>query len=134
MLIGMADNEESRADGMIPQERTFGWGDMVVHPDGDPRTDGGYEGERAGLVGCLRDVNGAVADPEVLAEAWETWRAEVAFAERFVDEASDLGITGTHGGDTISLRDVLVHMIAEYGRHNGHADFLRERIDGRVGQ
>jgi hypothetical protein len=31
-------------------------------------------------------------------------------------------------------RDVLVHMIEEYARHNGHADFLRERIDGRVGQ
>ena len=32
------------------------------------------------------------------------------------------------------LREVLVHMIEEYARHNGHADFLRERIDGRVGQ
>lgn len=51
-----------------------------------------------------------------------------------MDEAPDLGITGTHGEETISLREVLVHMIAEYGRHNGHADFLRERIDGRVGQ
>jgi hypothetical protein len=29
---------------------------------------------------------------------------------------------------------VLVHMIEEYARHSGHADFLRERIDGRVGQ
>jgi hypothetical protein len=32
------------------------------------------------------------------------------------------------------LREVMVHMIEEYARHNGHADFLRERIDGRVGQ
>jgi hypothetical protein len=31
-------------------------------------------------------------------------------------------------------REVLGHMIQEYARHNGHADFLRERIDGRVGQ
>jgi Protein of unknown function (DUF664) len=34
----------------------------------------------------------------------------------------------------VSLREVLVHMIEEYARHCGHADFLRERIDGRVGQ
>jgi hypothetical protein len=32
------------------------------------------------------------------------------------------------------LREVLVHMIEEDARHSGHADFLRERIDGRVGQ
>ena len=37
-------------------------------------------------------------------------------------------------GDTIALREVLVHMIEEYARHCGHADLLRERIDGRVGQ
>jgi hypothetical protein len=34
----------------------------------------------------------------------------------------------------LSLRWVLVHMVEEYARHNGHADLLRERIDGRVGQ
>jgi len=34
----------------------------------------------------------------------------------------------------VSLREVLVHMIEEYARHNGHADLLRERIDGRTGQ
>jgi hypothetical protein len=33
----------------------------------------------------------------------------------------------------ISLRWVLVHMVEEYARHNGHADFLRERIDGVTG-
>lgn len=32
------------------------------------------------------------------------------------------------------MRKALVHMIEEYARHMGHADFLRERIDGRVGQ
>ncbi|ORT55584.1 DinB family protein [Streptomyces sp. CB03238] len=80
------------------------------------------------------DFNGAVPDPEVVAEAWNTWRAEVAFAERFVAEASDLGLTGTNGEKPVQLREVLVHMIEEYARHNGHADFLRERIDGRVGQ
>ncbi len=40
---------------------------------------------------------------------------------------------GTNPG-TMSLRWVLVHMVEEYARHNGHADLLRERIDGAVGQ
>jgi hypothetical protein len=51
-----------------------------------------------------------------------------------VARAPDLSITGDHGEGPITLREVLVHMIEEYARHNGHADFLRERIDGRVGQ
>jgi len=190
--------------GLRPEEpadeeptRRFGWWDMFVHPDDDPRTDGGFQGERATLVGYLRDqrltlelkcsgldaadlarrsvgpsnlsllglvrhmagveqswfrlrmagqngsrhfrsdadpdadFNGAVPDPEAVAEAWETWRAEVAFAERYVAEAPDLDVVGKKGD---VLREVLVHMIEEYARHNGHADFLRERIDGRVGQ
>jgi uncharacterized damage-inducible protein DinB len=77
------------------------------------------------------DFEGAVPDPEVVVQAWANWRAEVAFAERFVAEAPDLDLVGTEGH---RLREVLVHMIEEYARHNGHADFLRERIDGRVGQ
>jgi Protein of unknown function (DUF664) len=61
----------------------------------------------------------------------QTSRAEVAFAERFVAEAPDLDVSGKDGD---MLREVLVHMIEEYARHNGHVDLLRERIDGRVGQ
>ncbi len=81
------------------------------------------------------DFNGAVPDPEVVEEAWRTWREEVTFAEQFVAESPDLGVTGTRGdGKPISLRELLLHMIEEYARHNGHADLLRERIDGRVGQ
>jgi hypothetical protein len=37
-------------------------------------------------------------------------------------------------GDTVALRKVVPHTIEEYARHCGHADLLRERIDGRVGQ
>lgn len=81
------------------------------------------------------DFDGAVPDPKVVAEAWEAWRAECAFADRFVAEAFDLDITGNYFDQAeVSLRELLVHMIEEYGRHNGHADFLRERIDGRIGQ
>jgi uncharacterized damage-inducible protein DinB len=83
------------------------------------------------------DFNGAVADPEVVAEAWRTWRGEIAFAEGFVAGAPDLDLIGA-GTDpdrgAMSLRWVLVHMVEEYARHNGHADLLRERIDGRLGQ
>jgi uncharacterized damage-inducible protein DinB len=81
------------------------------------------------------DFNGAVADPEVVAEAWERWREEVAFAEEYVDRCDDLETTYTNprDGSLFSMRDLLVHMIEEYARHNGHADLLRECIDGRVG-
>jgi uncharacterized damage-inducible protein DinB len=81
------------------------------------------------------DWDGAVGDPELVEQAWRSWRDEVAFAERFVNEAEDLGMTGrTSDGSSIALREVLVHMIEEYARHSGHADLIRERIDGRVGQ
>ena len=81
------------------------------------------------------DFDGAVPDPEVVAEAWKVWRAEVAFTDRFVAQAPDLGVTGNDSWKgPVSLRELLVHMVEEYARHNGHADLLRERIDGRVGQ
>jgi hypothetical protein len=87
------------------------------------------------------DFNGAVPGPRAVAEAWDTWRAEVDFATRFVAEAPSLDITGDDplnqhgsGGGAMSLREVLIGMIEEYARHMGHADLLRERIDGRIGQ
>ncbi|MEV1332869.1 DinB family protein [Micromonospora costi] len=80
------------------------------------------------------DFNEAIADPDVVAEAWRNWRAEIEFAEHLVDR-TDLGAKGRQrDGTTISLRELLVHMIEEYARHNGHADLLRELIDGRIGQ
>jgi uncharacterized damage-inducible protein DinB len=188
-------------------DRQFAWWDMFVHPDDDPREQGGDfdDDERSTLVRYLRDYrltlelkcadldadamacrsvppsnlcllglvrhlagveqswfrivlagqdvprlyrteddpngdfNGAVADPDLVAEAWATWRSEVAFAQAFVEEAPNLDIIGTfddeaYGSRSMSLRRVMVHMIEEYARHVGHADFLRERIDGRVGQ
>lgn len=87
------------------------------------------------------DFDGAVPDPEVVAEAWSAWRAEVDFATRFVADAPSLDITADDplnqhgsGGGPLSLREVLVGMIEEYARHLGHVDLLRERIDGRLGQ
>jgi hypothetical protein len=87
------------------------------------------------------DFDGAVPDPDVVAEAWATWRAEVAFAEQFVADAPSLDITAGDplnqhgsGGGAISLRELLIGTIEEYARHMGHVDLLRERIDGRIGQ
>jgi hypothetical protein len=87
------------------------------------------------------DFDGAIADPRVVADAWAAWRAEVDFATRFVAEAPSLDITSDDalnqhgsGGGAISLREILVGMVHEYARHLGHADLLRERIDGRIGQ
>ncbi len=81
------------------------------------------------------DFTGAVPDPEVVERAWNTWRAEVEFAGRFVAQAPDLDVTGSDPWrGPISLRWVLVHMVEEYARHNGHIDLLRQRIDGAVGQ
>jgi uncharacterized damage-inducible protein DinB len=183
-------------------ERTggFAWSNMFLKPDEDPRSDGGFTGERATLVGYLRDQRltmelkcsgltpeqlatrsvppstmsllglirhmadvelgwfrrhlagldtpyhyrvegdrdrcwtGAVADPELVERAWADWRAEVAFSERFVADAPDLDLMSRADGEKSALREVLVHMIEEYARHNGHADLLRERIDGKIGQ
>ncbi|MBO0828398.1 MAG: DinB family protein [Streptosporangiales bacterium] len=64
-------------------------------------------------------------------------RAEVEHSRRVAAALSTLDARGTgiRGGERIapSLRWVYVHMIEEYARHNGHADLLRERIDGVVG-
>ncbi len=87
------------------------------------------------------DFDGAVPHPEVVTQAWQAWRAEVDFANQFVADAPSLDITADDplnrhgsGGGSMSLREVLVGMIEEYARHLGHADILRERIDGRIGQ
>ena len=79
--------------------------------------------------------DGAVADQVVVDEAWRAWQDEVEFADAIIAETGDLARSGAMPkGGTLQLREVLVHMIEEYARHCGHADLIRERIDGRVGQ
>jgi uncharacterized damage-inducible protein DinB len=82
------------------------------------------------------DFNGAVADPDVVEEAFAAWRAQIAAADEWLDGEIDLdAVVFTPRGDQkTSVRDVLIHMIEEYARHCGHADLLRECIDGRTGQ
>ena len=73
----------------------------------------------------------ADADPEADFATFlrEIELARAAVAGRSLDET----FVGRRRGDTISLRWVYVHMIEEYARHNGHADLIRERIDGVTG-
>ncbi|MGH3663797.1 MAG: DinB family protein [Micromonosporaceae bacterium] len=68
-------------------------------------------------------------------EAFEAWQTEVAHSRRIELEAESLDVVGHNArwGEDVSLRLVMLHLIHEYARHNGHADFLREGIDGAVG-
>ncbi|GAA2691116.1 DinB family protein [Streptomyces aculeolatus] len=69
------------------------------------------------------------------AEAFGAWEAEVENSRRIEREAASLDLLGhqPRWGEQVSLRMVMVHVLLEYGRHNGHADFLREGVDGTVG-
>jgi len=71
-----------------------------------------------------------------VAEVFAVWHAECERSREIVSRAPSLDQAGTskRTGEPFSLRWLLAHMIAEYARHNGHADLLRERIDGAIGQ
>ena len=75
------------------------------------------------------------ASASTRAEAFGAWQEEVEHARRIERAAESLDVTGYQArwGEKVSLRLVMLHMIHEYARHNGHADFLREGIDGEVG-
>ena len=79
------------------------------------------------------DFNGAAGTEECVAEAWATWRREVAHSREVFERCDDLGGTFVPG-EPWTVRGVVVHMIEEYARHAGHADLLRECLDGRTGQ
>jgi uncharacterized damage-inducible protein DinB len=81
------------------------------------------------------DFDGAAADPAVVEDAFAAWKAQIAAADQWLDAWTDLGaVVGMPDGEQASVRDILIHMIEEYARHCGHADLLRECIDGRTGQ
>ncbi|MFG2692793.1 DinB family protein [Kitasatospora sp. NPDC048407] len=89
----------------------------IYDPEADPDgPDGGFD----------------LAEGATLADALATWRAEIA-RTRELCAARALTDTGRFMDQDVSLRWIYVHMIEEYARHNGHADLLRERIDGTTG-
>ncbi|MGW6522686.1 DinB family protein [Streptomyces sp. NPDC054962] len=71
------------------------------------------------------------------AEAHATWQAEIEVARR---HAAGFALAELSRGrsrftdEPFSLRWIYTHMIEEYARHNGHADLIRERIDGFTGE
>ncbi|MER8187836.1 DinB family protein [Kitasatospora sp. NPDC094015] len=69
------------------------------------------------------------------AEAFAAWQAEVEHSRRIEREAASLDVLGHQArwGEDVSLRLVMLHLIHEYARHNGHADLLREAVDGTTG-
>lgn len=89
----------------------------IFTPDADPSADdGGFD-----------LVEGAGYD-----KALSLWQAEVERA-RANCAARSLDDTSSFMGGQVTLRWIYTHMIGEYARHCGHADLLRERIDGRTG-
>ncbi|BBC33870.1 hypothetical protein SGFS_051640 [Streptomyces graminofaciens] len=75
------------------------------------------------------------ASASTRAEAFGAWEAEAENSRRIEREADSLDLAGhqPRWGEDVSLRMVMIHVLLEYGRHNGHADFLREGVDGTVG-
>ncbi|MFE0653384.1 DinB family protein [Streptomyces sp. NPDC059534] len=78
------------------------------------------------------DFHGAVAEQAVVDAAYADLEREQATTDALLAGFPDLG--ERVGKDDIAIRELLVHMIDEYARHCGHADLLRECVDGRVGQ
>ncbi|QWB26976.1 MULTISPECIES: DinB family protein [Streptomyces] len=77
-----------------------------------------------------------LTESDTYQEAFATWQAEIETARRnaarfALDDLSE----GKHRrtGEQFNLRWIYTHMIEEYARHNGHADLIRERLDGSTG-
>jgi hypothetical protein len=74
--------------------------------------------------------------PDYLYDLWDTAvatsreRLQAALAQGGLDQQVHLGWGGNHA----NLRRILFDLIEEYGRHTGHADLIRESVDGRVGE
>jgi uncharacterized damage-inducible protein DinB len=75
--------------------------------------------------------------PEELRTLWQSFveRSRVNVAEALAGAGLDqLATRGWPDGTHPSLRWIVVHMIEEYARHNGHADLIRESLDGETGE
>ena len=72
-------------------------------------------------------------DPDRAQADFETWQEEIRLADKAA-AGYDPDLTFEREGETMSLGLVYIHMVAEYARHNGHADLIREAIDGVTGR
>lgn len=82
------------------------------------------------------EFTGAVGTTECVDEAFAAWHQQIEQANAWLDAQTDetMGQLVRHHGLPQPVRAVLVHLIEEYARHCGHADLLREAVDGRTGQ
>lgn len=72
-------------------------------------------------------------DDDVVRESHELWQSEVSHAREVLGRTDLDRVVDVHGEPT-EVRDIVVHMVEEYARHCGHADLVRECLDGRTGQ
>jgi hypothetical protein len=69
-----------------------------------------------------------------VAQAFSVWEEECRFSRSILKELPSLNVTfSAPTRPVISARWMVIHMIEEYSRHNGHADLIRERLDGATG-
>jgi hypothetical protein len=72
-------------------------------------------------------------DPVRAMDDIEVFQRQCDISRGIVAAAQSMDQLAANARDDVSLRWIMVHMIEEYARHNGHADLLRQRIDGAVG-
>ena len=71
-------------------------------------------------------------DASMLADSMTAWKQEKQSADERIRQHRELDLIGPSNGR--SLRWNLQKLVGEYARHNGHADLIRERIDGQTGE
>jgi uncharacterized damage-inducible protein DinB len=80
-------------------------------------------------------VDPAGVTAEDVGSAWSTWRAVAGAVRQVVEQVPLDTVDRPWGRDQdSSLRWILLHLVEEYARHNGHADLIREAIDGATGE
>jgi len=82
-------------------------------------------------------TSAALDSPDTLLSIWKASvdASRVALAEALAIGTLDrVSARSWDNGESPTLRWILIHMIAEYARHNGHADLIREVVDGQVGE
>jgi uncharacterized damage-inducible protein DinB len=81
-----------------------------------------------------RDADFNDLDPARAMADIEAFQRQCDISRSIVDHAESFDAMAASEKRKVSLRWIMIHMIEEYARHNGHADLLRERIDGAVGE
>ena len=97
--------------------------------DFDDQPDGEWYSTDADPDGAFDSVDPSRAEQDLAAYKASVERSRAAVRGRDLDDISPV----LDDGRSVSLRWIYLHMVEEYARHNGHADLIRERIDGATG-